>query len=119
MTKRRRRSGGNAVKPDTLTAFPRERLGHTVVASADLGHRAASETCEHGGPYRPAVFSDVPPPVEPWVEELPAAALRDTGCPPETAEHLSDQAARRAPRRQHGMAAHAGEPRSGLPGRRR
>jgi hypothetical protein len=51
--------------------------------------KAAFETCENEGLYRLAVLSDVPPPVEPWVTESLAAALRDTGCPPETAEYLS------------------------------
>jgi hypothetical protein len=35
------------------------------------------------------VLSDLPPPVQPWMTESLAAALRDTGCPPETAQHLS------------------------------
>lgn len=33
--------------------------------------------------------SDVPPPVQPWLTESLAAALRETGCSSETAERLS------------------------------
>ena len=35
------------------------------------------------------MLSDVPPPVEPWMTKSLEAALRDTGCPPETAQHVS------------------------------
>lgn len=54
-----------------------------------LTAKAATGTFRRGPAYRLAVLSGVPPPVELWMTESLQAALRDTGCPPAVAQHVS------------------------------